>query len=145
MCPLPGKKPPPSPSLAAGRSCGAGGQLPAEPKRTRLKRLKGLGSPLWSGIRGCLSSRFTPEGANFNLLQGLVILFSETHPIGCEASPEVPSVESWAAPFRRPWAGGGTGNCPCLWLGYVGRLENLSMTWICLMGASGGHTPINSQ
>lgn len=67
------------------------------PNQRGLRDLKALDPPpptLWSEIRACLSSRFTPEGANFNLLQGLVILFSETHPIACEASPEIPGRES---------------------------------------------------
>lgn len=44
------------------------------------------------------ASKFAPEEANFfNLVQGLVILFSETHPIEREASPDV----SQRSPMRR--------------------------------------------
>lgn len=55
-------------------------------------------NPLWWKIRVHFSSKFAPEAANFfNLLQGLVILFSKTHPIEGEASPDF----SWRAPMQR--------------------------------------------
>lgn len=46
------------------------------------------------------------EGANFNLLRGLVILFSETHPMGCRAPPAAPGpeVEQGKAPVM--WGAG---------------------------------------
>lgn len=82
---------PPPPSLAAGRSCRARGQLPAEPKPTRgLRDLKALDLPSGAGLEGVCPPHSHQKERTLISSRALLSSLLRLIPLHCEASPEVP-------------------------------------------------------
>lgn len=101
---------PPPPSLAAGRSCRARGQLPAEPKPTRgLRDLKALDLPSGAGLEGVCPPHSHQKERTLISSRALLSSLLRLIPLHCEASPEVPGGgEVGLCPFSCPrWNGTG--------------------------------------